>query len=225
MKVSLSTANLEKTLISLTEYSLGFIEGAENGKKIFMDNIGKGTISILQKYIDLEARSNSNSLHHVYEWYKVGSPEARLFDLNYNITGKGLSFGATFKQSTTLSKESTEPFYDKARIMEKGIPVTIVPKKKALRFIIEGEEIFTNQSVKVKNPGGVNVKGSFERIIDQFFTQYFTQAFLRSSGLFDYIENPIIYKQNLQSGVKSGKSKGMEVGYRWITNAKIAVEY
>ena len=54
--------------------------------------------------------------------------------------------------------------------------------------------------------------------------RYFTQAFLRASGLMDYIQNPKIYKQNFAAGAKQGKQKGISTGFKWITNAKIEVE-
>ena len=66
---------------------------------------------------------------------------------------------------------------------------------------------------------GKNKPESFEKVIDSFFTKYFTQAFLRSSGISQYLENPVLYKKNLTTGKKSGKSKGLDVGYRWIANA------
>jgi hypothetical protein len=224
MKVLLSTKNLEQTLTNLTLYSLGFIEGAQSGKKIFLENLGKGTIQVLSQYIDLEARANPRSLHHVYEWYKTGSPSARLYDLQYNITGSGVSINGTFKQSKTLSNDSNVPFYNKARIMENGTPVTIKPKKGVLAFTVDGEKVFTKKTVTVQNPGGNQVQGSFENIIDQFFKIYFTQAFLRASGLTDHLENPKIYKTNLKSGIKNGKTKGVSTGFKWITSAKIEVE-
>jgi len=51
-------------------------------------------------YIDAQARVNPQSLHHVYEWNKVGNSGSRLFKLN--ITERnGLSFklGSTFLMS------------------------------------------------------------------------------------------------------------------------------
>jgi len=54
--------------------------------------------------------------------------------------------------------------------------------------------------------------------------KYFTQAFLRASGISDYLSNPVIYKNNIRAGAKQGRSKGISTGYRWITNAKIEVE-
>jgi len=152
----------------------------------------------------------------------VGSPNARLYDLKYTVSNQGLSFITNFKQSKSIKEGSRVPFYDKARIMEEGIPVVITPRNSdVLVFEKDGETVFTKNSVTVDNPGGDATKGSFEKVIDSFFTKYFTQAFLRSSGISSYLENPILYKKNIKSGKKSGRSKGLDVGYRWIANAGI----
>jgi len=225
MRVSLTTNNFEKDLLNIANYSLGFLEGAERGKKVFLDNLGKGVIFALGQYIDVEARSNASALHHVYEWYQTGSPNARLFDLNYTVSNLGLSVNSTFRQSRTVQEDSSVPFYNKARIMEDGIPVVITPKKNSvLRFYEGGRTVFTSKSITVRNPGGQEVQGSFERVFDEFMKRYFTQAFLRASGISDYISNPIIYKKNFSAGSKQGKPKGVSTGYKWITNAKIEVE-
>jgi hypothetical protein len=73
----------------------------------------------------------------------------------------------------------------------------------------------------VDSPGGIETTGSFERVLDTFFNRYFTQAFLKTSGLYAYLENPQVYKKNLSSGKSSGRSRGLQVGYRWIANAGI----
>jgi hypothetical protein len=225
MRVSITTNNFEKDILNIANYSLGFIEGAQRGKKVFLDNLGRGVIFALGQYIDVEARANSSTLHHVYEWYRTGSPEARLFDLNYTVSNLGLSLGATFKQSKTIQADSNTPFYNKARIMENGIPVVIKPKKNSvLKFYSGGETIFTSKPITVRDPGGVEVEGSFERVFDEFMKRYFTQAFLRASGVSGYISNPVIYKTNLKAGAKQGRQKGLSTGYKWITNAKIEVE-
>ena len=70
----------------------------------------------------------------------------------------------------------------------------------------------------LNNPG-ILFFSDFEKAFDTFFGQYFTQAFLRSSGISQYLENPVLYKKNLTRGKKSGRSKGRDVGYRWIANA------
>jgi hypothetical protein len=224
MRVSLTTNNFEKQILNIAEYSLGFIEGVQRGKKIFLDNMGKGVIYTLGRYIDVEARANPAALHHVYEWYQAGSPNARLFDIDYTVSNVGLSLNSSFKQSRSLKEDATVPFYNKATIMENGIPVTIKPKRTSLRFTAGGEEIFTKRPVTVRNPGGEEVQGSFERTFDEFMRNYFTQGFLRASGLFDYIQNPTIYKRNVAAGAKGGRRVGVRTGFKWITNAKVEVE-
>jgi hypothetical protein len=119
----------------------------------------------------------------------------------------------------------TVPFYNKAKIMEKGIPVTIRPKANgALRFTDGGEEVFVTKPITIRNPGGEEVEGSFERVFDEFMKKYFTQAFLRSSGLLAYLNKPIAYKKNILAGSRMGRSKGIDTGYKWIINANVKVE-
>jgi hypothetical protein len=187
--------------------------------------MGGRVIETLNRYIDAMARSDRDALHHVYEWYQTGSPAARLFDLTYTISNLGLSIKSSFRQSTTVSKDSSTPFYDKARIMELGIPVTIKPKKASvLVFEDAGETVFTKNPITVHDPGGVDAQYGYGFVFDSFFKNYFTQAFLKSSGLSDYISNPVSYKHNFAAGATSGKSLGKKVGYTWIINAEIGVE-
>lgn len=224
MKVNLNPAAFEKTLLNVVNYSFGFLEGAQNGKKVMLNKLGQGTIEALNQYIDAMARGDQAALHHVYEWYQTGSPAGRLFDLQYTVSNAGLSLKSSFRQSTTVAENSNEPFYDKARIMENGIPVTISPKRKALVFEEGGETIFVSRPITVNNPGGTAVEGAYERVFDSFFTNYFTQAFLKSSGLFEYISKPVLYKKNIVAGSKGGRQVGKKVGYTWITNATVGVE-
>lgn len=206
-------------------YSTGFIEGVQGGKKVFLQNLGRETVLALSNYVDVSAKSDPEKLHHVYEWNKVGSPSARLFDIDYVVSNLGLSLSGKFKQSTTQKRGSTVPFYNKAYIMENAIPVTIKPKKaNILAFESDGETIFTPNPVSVDNPGGDYVAGSFEKTIDEFILKYFKQSFLRASGLYEYLNNPRIFKKNFNAGSKSGKAKGVETGFKWIVNANIGVE-
>jgi hypothetical protein len=225
MKVTMDSRSLEKKLTNIVKYSVGFLEGAQSGKRIFLDNLGGRVIEALNRYIDAMARSDRDALHHVYEWYQTGSPAARLFDLTYTISNLGLSIKSSFRQSTTVSKDSSTPFYDKARIMELGIPVTIKPKKASvLVFEDAGETVFTKNPITVHDPGGVDAQYGYGFVFDSFFENYFTQAFLKSSGLSDYISNPVSYKHNFAAGATGGKSLGKKVGYTWIINAEIGVE-
>jgi hypothetical protein len=152
----------------------------------------------------------------------TGSPQARLYDISYTTSNLGLSFKSSFSQSTSIKNGSRVPFYDKARIMEQGIPVTIRPKfAQVLAFDDNGEQVFTRGPVEVLNPGGTEVEGGFERVFDMFFNTYFSQAFLRTSGIAKYLEDPKVYKKNLPAGKKMGKAKGVSTGYRWIANAGV----
>jgi len=225
MLVTMDSKSFMMQMNNIVNYSFGFLEGVEKGKKIFLDKLGKNVIEALSMYVDVEARSNPKALHHVYEWNQVGSPTARLFDLNYTVSNLGLSINSTFRQSRTMSENMTVPFYNKAKIMENGIPVTIAPSRaKALRFNGPNGEVFTKRPIKIDSPGGDDVHGSFENSVDVFISRYFKQSFLRASGLYDYIKKPVLYKKNFAAGSKLGKSKGVDTGFKWIVNATIGVE-
>jgi hypothetical protein len=225
MIVRLNTTSMKLKLDNLVQYSLGFLEGVDGGKKIFFSELGRGVIEALGQYIDAMARSDQQALHHVYEWSETGNRSARLFKFDYIVTGSGLSVNATFSQSKSVKDGSNTPFYDKARIMEKGIPVLIKPKgDNPLVFESDGETIFTKKPILNSNPGGIAVQGSFEKTFDNFMKYYFSQSFLRASGLSDYLETPTIYKKNLAAGVRGGKSVGRATGLKWMMSAKVGVE-
>ena len=218
----MNNATFKKDMKNIIDYSVGFLEGVQSGKTPFLNNVGVMTKELLEQYIDSNARVNPEALHHIYEWYKVGSPDARLYDINYTISNLGLSFVSTLKQSTSIKDGSSVPFYNKAKIMEEGTPVTIRPRKSnVLVFEDGGETVFTKGEVVVQTPGGTATTGSFQKVVDTFFNRYFTQAFLKSSGIYQHLSNADVYKKNLKSGKSSGKSKGYQVGYRWIANAGI----
>lgn len=220
MKLVIDTRQFKKDLNNIVNYSIGYLEGVKIGKTQFFHNLGLNISEMLQQYIDSNARVNPQALNHIYEWYQVGSPNARLYELKYTVSNLGLSFITNFKQSSSIKEGSNVPFYDKARIMEQGISVVITPKNSdVLVFEDNGETIFTRNSVTVENPGGNATTGSFEKVIDSFFSKYFTQAFLRSSGVAQYLEKPVLYKKNIAAGKRSGRSKGINVGYKWIANA------
>jgi hypothetical protein len=220
ISIRLNQNKFTSDLNNIVQYSLGFLDGVKKGKNLFLNNIGVFTKDLLETFIDSNARSNPQMLHHVYEWYRTGSPDARLFDINYTVGSAGLSFYSNFKQSQSLKSGSRVPFYNKANIMEKGIPVIIRPKKaQVLAFEDNGEQVFTKSPVEVLNPGGARVQGGFEKTLNLFFNKYFTQAFLKTSGIRDYLKNPVVYKKNLPRGRASGKSVGVSTGYAWIAKA------
>lgn len=224
MITTFNSKQFKKDMNNIVNYSIGFLDGIQKGKTIFLKTLGMETVQIMKEFIDSNARVNPEMLHHIYEWHQTGSPEARLYDISYTVSGLGLSFKSSFSQSTSIKNGSRVPFYDKARIMEEGIPVTIRPKSaQVLSFDDNGEQVFARGPVDVMNPGGTEVEGGFEKVFDMFFNRYFSQAFLRTSGIARYLENPQVYKKNMPAGKKIGRSKGVSTGYRWIANAGVAI--
>ena len=222
MKANIDLANFSKDMTNIIKYSEGFLEGAQRAKGKLLANIGKHAVEAIKEFIDASARMDPRMLHHVYEWNQVGSPNARLFDIDYNVNGSGLSIGGTFRQSTIVKPGSTTPFYDKARIMEEGIPVRIRPvNKKALAFNDDGEEVVIAGEVTVMEPGGPDVQGSFEKTLDLFMTRYFSQSFLESSGIKQYLKDTKVFKRNLTAGKNRGRAHGVSVGYRWMARAGV----
>jgi hypothetical protein len=222
-----NTLMFEKMMNNVVEYSLGFLDGTKKGHRVFLNNLASSTVGAFKQYIDVTARMSPGALHHIYEWNQVGSPGARLYDITYASNNKdSIFFNSTFKQSKSIKNGSTVPFINKAQIMENGTPVIIKPRRsKVLVFEDNGEQVFTSNPVKVENPGGDEVQGAYEKAFDTFFNRYFTQSFLRASGILDYLENPISYKENIRAGSKQGRTKGISTGYNWIANATIGVEY
>jgi hypothetical protein len=211
----------KKQMNNLIDYSVGFLDGMQNGKRKFLVSLGSDVSELASQFIDSNARVNPEALHHVYEWYQTGSPNARLFDIEYVANKNGISFISSFKQSSTVKSGSTEPFREKAFIMENGISVTIKPKNgEVLRFEDNGDVVYTKKQVTVDNPGGIT-QNQFKNTFESFFKNYFTQAFLKSSGLREYFARPKSYKANLSAGIKGGRSVGLSAGYKWVAEAGV----
>lgn len=225
MIVKTNISQFKKTMNNVIDYSYGFIDGVNDGKTIFLEKLGRQVIEALGHYIDVNAKMNPKALHHVYEWYQTGSPSARLYDIDFIVNKNGLSLFSNFKQSRSVSTDSNAPFVNKAKIMEEGTPVVIKPKKSSvLAFESGSQTVFTRKPVTVRDPGGDEVQGSFEQVFDEFMLRYFKQSFIRASGLYDYISRPTAFKKDIRSGSKVGRSKGVSTGFKWIANARIAVE-
>jgi hypothetical protein len=219
LSLTIDSRQFEKEMNNIMKYSTGFIDGVERGKSALYMALAPKIAEIASQFVDVNAKMSPELLHHIYEWQKVGSPEARLFDIDYKITNIGITFSSSLKQSQSIKNGSNVPFYDKARIMEEGIAVTIKPKRaNALRFEVDGQEVYTSGQVTVDNPGG-QTKGQFENVLNNFFGVYFRQSFLNSSGLLQYFKTPNVYKKNLSAAKRSGRSLGLKTGYQWVANA------
>jgi hypothetical protein len=218
ISVKFNSNQFAKDMDNIAEYAIGFLDGAQRGRAQMMGDVANSTRQILEEYIDSNARVAPDLLHHVYEWYMTGSPAARLFEIKAKSTSANISFDADFTQSRSMKAGSNKPFYNKAIIMERGIPLTIRPRDaKVLAFEDNGEQVFTSGPVVVQNPGGSQVQGSFERTFSSFFENYFSQSFLRVSGIQDKLDNTGIFVKNISKGKRMGRSAGNSVGYKWIT--------
>lgn len=216
--VKFNDAQFVKDMDNIANYAIGFLEGAQRGRLEMMWAIGESTREILEEFIDSSAKVNPVLLHHVYEWYMTGSPQARLFKITATSDARNISFDATFSQSKSIKAGAKKPFYNKALVMERGISLTIQPRDaKVLAFEDNGEQVFTRGPVVVQNPGGPQVQGSFERVFSQFFNSYFKQSFLRVSGLGERMQRTETFVRNMNKGKVMGRPAGQSVGYRWIT--------
>ena len=157
-----------------------------------------------KKAMDLEAKANPKKYHHIYEWNKVGNSMGRLFFLYKQSSADGkLIIRPGFKQSKT--KVPVDPvllapgktgkvvaarhvFRDKASIMESGKPIIYrttknipIPQNGQLRFVAAGTII------KNYHPGGKEVKGSFEKFYNYWFSNK-VNSVIESSGMLDKID-------------------------------------
>lgn len=219
IKTNFNDKKFMKDMTNLVKYTDGFFEGAQRGKAALYSMLAPRIAELASQYIDANARVNPDLLHHVYEWNKSGNPSARLFDINYSISNVAMSFMSEFKQSTTIQKGSNTAFFNKAEIMEKGMTVIVRPKRaNALRFEIDGDEVFTSNPVVIDNPGGVT-QGQFEKVMREFFNVYLRQSFMTASGVAKHLSRPTEYKKNIKAGTKSGRTAGIKAGYKWVVGA------
>lgn len=211
------TKSFSTTLKNTVEYSLGFLDGAKMGTIIFNTKLAQITEEALKQYIDVKSRANPESLHHVYEWNRVGDPSARLFEINAVASKNSIVFSGQFISSKSVSETSNEPFVDKANIMENAISILIEPRSSDfLAFDVDGQQVFTVNSVFIENPGGDEVAGSFGRAVDDFFEVYFTSTVLRQSGIFEQLSFPKEFAQNFASGAKMGRGMGRKAGMEYM---------
>lgn len=209
-------SDLMKKFTRTIEYSMGFFEGVELGKDNMLDSLGKYITVTLGDYVDSSASINPQQLQHVYEWGETGNESGRLFDIDYVVSKSSIQIMYNFRQSSSIKPGSNVPFYNKAQIMEQGIPVTIAPKRsRVLVFEQDGETIFTSKPVVVPDPGGAYAQNGFKMTLDEFL-RTFSQTFLTSTGIAKYLSNLDGYKRNFNSG---GRIVGRSAGYKWISKA------
>ena len=106
LKIHFNSRQFQKEMNNIINYSTGFIDGIGRGKKAMYAALGPQISELAGQFVDANARVSPELLHHVYEWHKTGSPEARLFDIDFTISNIGLTFRSSLKQSTNGTNPS-----------------------------------------------------------------------------------------------------------------------
>ena len=219
IKSQVNIDDFSKILKNSVSYSQGFFQGSELNQISFNQSLGQYTLDILNKYIDSKAKMSYDQLHHVYEWGMTGSSSGRLFDIKVSATKSNIIFYGTFLPSRTVSETGTEPFVDKASIMENGISIIVSPVfSDVLAFEVDGETVFTAESIVIENPGGDEVAGSFGRVVSEFFDSYFTNVVLKQSGILRRLQSPREFSDFFPSGARGGgRNTGITAGRKYMT--------
>lgn len=214
MIVTIDPSHFNMVMRNTAAYNNGFIAGTHKGLPILLQKIGATVVEAVGMFIDMMAAGNPSALHHIYEWGSVGG--ARLFEFDYAVGGNTVSFSGQTTQSGSIAPTADRPFYNKADVMETGQSVTIEPYGEALAF----NGIFVRRPVFVANPGGGGTVGQFQRVTDQFFTQYVTQAFL--APILASLETPSAYAAMFAAGaLGGGYGTGVTAGVEYISGAAV----
>lgn len=223
LRVRFDTKEINSILGNAVSYSYGFLEGTEIQQIDLNRRLGEFTKEALYKYIDSQARMSPESLHHIYEWNQVGSPNSRLYSFNVIASKRVIKFEGKFLKSTSVNDSSSEPFVNKAEVMENGISVVVTPNQSdVLAFEVDGDTVFTTNSIYIAHPGGDEVAGSFGRVVEDFFNGFFTSAIL--SPFIKSLSYAKPYSDNFVSGTKGGKPVGIKAGIKYINTAGASVE-
>ena len=217
-----------KVLNNLVQYSDGFIKETKAQESTVTKRLAKTSIDGFYEYLDQLARVNPGMLHHVYEWGRVGDPNSRLFELKAALSRNNAIITSDFITSEVPSDTSNEPFYDKARIMEEGIPVVIQEvQAQALFFEIDGIEYFRAGPITIENPGGPEVRGSFVEQFEEFYNTYLNNVYLKAIRFYQYFMDPKEYERNFNGAMKSGNAYqiGRKTALSWIQNMPVGDIY
>jgi len=219
--VKFDTKKITKTINNVIEYSDGFISETKASKQKIANKMANTSINTFYEYLDGLARVHPGMLHHVYEWGEIGNPSARLFELSAKISQGTAVVGAEFLESTSVSEKASEPFYNKAEIMEAGEAIVVTEQEaQALFFEVDGEEVFRKGPIVIPNPGGEGVRGSFVEAFNEFYTSYFSQVYLRSIKFYEALQNPRAYSKNIRAAVRGSNARtiGKNSAVEWISN-------
>lgn len=219
LSVNFNAKQFTKTLNNIIAYSDGYIQETRSSKDKIAQKMAKISINTFYEYLDGLARLHPGMLHHVYEWGQIGNPMGRLYELSMQIRGSGATISAEFLDSTTVSETGTEPFYNKAEVMELGETIIVSEQEaNALFFEIDGQEVFAKGPIVIPNPGGEAVRGSFVSAFNEFYKTYFSEIYLRSIKFYSHLERADAYSKNIKSASKSSNPRtvGKNTAIQWI---------
>ena len=214
--------DFKRVMNNVVAYSSGFITEVEDKKHFITRKVANASIAEFYRYLDSLANTNPSMLHHVYEWGATGNKSQRLYELKAIISGNRSRIEAEFLTSDSIADGSSEPFYEKAKIMEEGIPVVVNEiNAKALFFEIDGQEFFRTGPIVIENPGGAEVRGQFVSQFEEFYNVYLTQFYLKSIKFYDHFSNAKAYTDNFSSISKKGNAYtvGQQAALKWIMTA------
>lgn len=224
----ISAKKAQKVLNNLVQYTDGFLKETKAQEATITSRMAKMSINGFYEYLDQLARVNPGMLHHVYEWGRVGDPNSRLFELKKSLSKNNAIITSEFLTSEVPSDSSNQPFYEKARIMEEGIPVVIQEvNAQALFFQVDGVEYFRSGPIVIENPGGEQVRGSFVEQFEEFYNTYFDDVYLKAIRFYQYFMDAKPYEQNFNGAMKSGNaaSIGRKTALTWIENMPVGDIY
>jgi hypothetical protein len=217
-----------KVLNNLVQYSDGFIKETKAQEATVTKRLANTSVNGFYEYLDQLAKVNPGMLHHVYEWGRVGDPNSRLFELKTALSKNNAVITSDFLSSEVPSDTATEPFYEKARIMEDGIPVIIQEvQAQALFFEIDGIEYFRSGPITIENPGGPEVRGSFVQQFEEFYNTYLDDVYLKAIRFYQYFMDAKPYEQNFNVAMKSGNANmiGRRTALSWIESMPVGDLY
>lgn len=146
---------------------------------------------------NMMARSSKANFHHIYEWGGAGSESSRLFRIiKKQHTGGSASIYYKFNNSrknSPIARELKVPgktgrvvkksgvFKRKAEVMENGTPVSFVTSR-TIAIPSNGRVAFipAGKNITIRNPGGSETTGSFEKFFRSWWTTNFSRNFDRS---------------------------------------------
>ena len=166
------------------------------------------------KSLDNEARMNPKKYHHIYEWGRAGSPDARLFVIQRgSVLGGNLAIntkflpsrkpvpipsGAQSQGSNGRRVTRRNIFREKAKIMESGASVNYTAKR-VLAFLGRDGMVFLPKGyqVHINNPGGKATTNAFKEFMIRWYSVNADKVMI-SSGFYSRLAQDVARTLNMK---------------------------